>query len=405
VDFDVGHIVAGKYTLVRRLGAGTMGEVWLARHMTLGGEVALKLMEPAHDPALMAVSRFQQEAQIGATLSRRTRHIVSVTDHGEDRGVPYLVMELLEGESLDARILRGPLPPDEVARIVSQVARTLRLAHAEAILHRDLKPANLWLTRDEDGELLVKVLDFGIARARRPQKTRSPLRTGKDIVLGSPSYMSPEQARGLPSLDHRCDLWALAVSAYEALTGEVPFEGQTLSDMFIQICAFRWVPIRQRRPDLSPAIEAFFARAFAPDLAARFASADELADAFAAAAAMAPPSVRIRYLDPHSSLGGQASSLRPRPERRAHRAGIAFAAFAVLLAGAGASLLRNGPTPVRSSEPPPVASDLPATPKAASPLIADATPAPSSAPLPSASPPRTPRPSRPSPSVDKNDVF
>ncbi|MBX3263402.1 MAG: serine/threonine protein kinase [Labilithrix sp.] len=282
MNIDVGQVIAGKYELVKLLGKGAMGEVWLANHNSLGGQFAIKLVEPTDDiEAETAAGRFQLEAQIAAKLSRRTRHIVSVSDHGEENGLAYLVMELLEGESLEARTKRtGALTLPEVAAIVSQVARALSLAHEEGIFHRDLKPANVWLGRDEDGRLLAKLLDFGIARSAKPFRTRTPFATSKDMVLGTPSYMSPEQARGLETLDHRCDLWALAVVAYEALTTRIPFEGETVEDIFLSICTFRVVPALARRADLPPAIEAFFARAFAPTLEERFASAAELTEAF-----------------------------------------------------------------------------------------------------------------------------
>ncbi|HSO38315.1 MAG TPA: serine/threonine-protein kinase [Labilithrix sp.] len=281
MEIDVGQLIAGKYELVRLIGKGAMGEVWLASHNSLGGEFAIKLVKPSdnHDDA-NAAARFQLEAQISAKLSRRTRHIISVSDHGEENGLAYLVMELLEGESLEARITRsGRLSLAETAAIVMQIARALEQAHAEGIFHRDLKPANLFLTRDEEGRLLVKVLDFGIARSNKPFRTRSPVMTGKDMVLGTPSYMSPEQARGLDSLDHRCDVWALAVVAYESLTGDIPWEGETLEDIFLSICTHRVRPILGLRPDLPPAIAQVFERSFAEKLDARFGSALELSDA------------------------------------------------------------------------------------------------------------------------------
>ena len=283
---DVGHLVAGKYKLVRLLGKGAMGEVWLAEHDSLGGEFAIKLVRPeAQDADDSAIARFQQEAQVSAKLSRKTRHIVSVSDHGEEEGLSYLVMELLEGESLEARIDRsGALDLPETVAIVTQVARALGQAHAEQIVHRDLKPANVFLTKDEDGQLLVKLLDFGIARAASPTGKRSPFATGKDMVLGTPSYMSPEQARGLPSLDHRCDLWALAVVAYEALTRTIPWHGESIEDIFLSICTHEWTPVLSRRPGLPPELEGFFARAFADTLDARFRTAAELSEAFVALA-------------------------------------------------------------------------------------------------------------------------
>ena len=281
-QIDVGQVVAGKYELVRLLGKGAMGEVWLAKHASLGGEFAIKLVRPeAREADDSAIARFQQEAQVSAKLSRKTRHIVSVIDHGEENGLAYLVMELLEGESLEARIERsGELDVPETVAIVTQIARALGQAHAEQIVHRDLKPANVFLTQDEDGRLLVKLLDFGIARAAGPDGKRSPFATGKDMVLGTPSYMSPEQARGLPSLDHRCDLWALAVVGYEALTRTIPWDGETIEDIFLSICTHAWTPILNRRPDLPPELEAFFARSFADNLNARFSTAAELSEAF-----------------------------------------------------------------------------------------------------------------------------
>jgi len=264
-EIDVGRRIAGKYELVRLLGKGAMGEVWLATHESLGGEFAIKLVRPSDDiEDETAAGRFQLEAQVSAKLSRKTRHIVSVSDHGEEDGLAYLVMEVLEGESLESRVRHGgAMAVNEVTAIVMQIASALSIAHAEGIFHRDLKPANVYLTKDEDGRLLVKLLDFGIARTVKPMRTRSPFATGKDMVLGTPSYMSPEQARGLETLDYRCDLWALCVCAYEALTGAIPWEGETVEDIFLSICTHRFVPVMTRRPDLPPMLEGIFARAFA----------------------------------------------------------------------------------------------------------------------------------------------
>ena len=346
-QIDVGQIVAGKYELVRLLGKGAMGEVWLARHGSLGGEFAIKLVRPeAQEADESAVARFQQEAQVSAKLSRKTRHIVSVSDHGEDRGLAYLVMEALEGESLDTRIARdGQLELPEAAAVVTQIARALGQAHAEQIVHRDLKPANVFLTRDEDGRLLVKLLDFGIARATRPGSKRSPFATGKDMVLGTPSYMSPEQARGLETLDHRGDLWALAVVAYEMLTGTIPWQGETIEDIFLSICTHEWTPILSRRPDLPPELEGFFARAFAEKLNARFRTAAELSEAFVALAgplgidairAAAPSSPEFHVPQPAPSepdtgpelLGVSVGGTTTR--RRKRRASVAWIVAAVV---------------------------------------------------------------------------
>src|SRR5450755_807640 len=158
MDIDVGHVVGGKYELVRLLGRGSMGEVWSAHHRTLGEKLALKLLTQAPSPdediesRATAAARFQFEAQVAARLSRKTRHIVRVTDHGEEDGLAYLVMEQLEGETFEAVIEReGRVAPGTVTKIVTQVAKALSQAHKEGVLHRDLKPANVFLTQDEEG--------------------------------------------------------------------------------------------------------------------------------------------------------------------------------------------------------------------------------------------------------------
>ncbi len=283
-EIDVGQVIAGKYELVRLLGKGAMGAVWLAKHESLGGEFAIKVVDTASEVATEegAAGRFQLEAQLSARLSRKTRHIVSVSDHGEEDGFAYLVMELLVGESLETRLSRSSLTAAETAAVVAQVGRALGIAHAEGVFHRDLKPANVFLSRDEDGRLLVKLFDFGIARTTGPVKTRSAFATGKDMVLGTPSYMSPEQARGLATLDHRCDLWALAVLSYECLAHRIPWDGESVEDLFLNICTFNFVPLGTVRPDLPRETNGFYERAFATKLDDRFASADELVAAFVA---------------------------------------------------------------------------------------------------------------------------
>ncbi len=293
-----GLVVAGKYALTRPLARGAMGEVWIAKHTSLGGEVAIKFLsrEPAHDgedPAT-AMARFRFEAQVAAKLSRKTRHIVTVTDHGEELGWAYLVMELVDGVSLENRLKQIEMRIEELVPIVWQVARGLAHAHGEGVFHRDLKPANLLLTKDEDGELLVKILDFGIAKTVRQRKiTHSGASqshaTEVGIVLGTPNYMSPEQARGLSTLDHRCDLWALSVVAYEALTSRLPYDGETTADLLVNICSDDPTPVRKYRPELPPDIEGFFKKAFAASIRDRYPDAAALAQAFAEAAKSAIP--------------------------------------------------------------------------------------------------------------------
>ena len=233
-----------------------------------------------------AAARFRFEAQIAARLSRKTRHIVRVTDHGEEDGLAYLVMELLEGHTLDAALEsgNGRLPVEVVADVVTQVSRALTHAHAEGVFHRDLKPANLFVSQDEEGRRLLKVLDFGIARAIHAHRIRGPFATAKGLVFGTPGYMSPEQALASEKLDHRCDLWALSVIAYEALSGHLPTEGADVEEILRNLCAGRLVPLRDRLPRAPEALGEFFARAFADRIESRYSSASELATDFAKAA-------------------------------------------------------------------------------------------------------------------------
>jgi hypothetical protein len=279
-----GTVIAGKYELTRPLGSGSMGDVWVAHHLSLGEDVALKVLgdmppETAEAPAT-AAARFRFEAQVAARLSRRTRHIVRVTDHGDDGGTAYLVMELLEGETLQTRLLRGAVAPAEIGKIVAQVARALTEAHAADVIHRDLKPANIFLAHDEDGGLLVKLLDFGIARTMRTHRVPLAYETGRGLIFGTPAYMSPEQAHPVARLDHRCDLWALATVAYEALTTALPVAGAYTHELFRNLCAHNLVPIHEHDPSLPRALRGFFDRAFAPRPEDRFGTAADLAGAF-----------------------------------------------------------------------------------------------------------------------------
>jgi serine/threonine-protein kinase len=366
-----------------------------------------------------------------------------VTDHGEEGELAYLVMELLDGESLEERIVHAaPLGLGEVSAIVTQIARALGAAHAEGFIHRDVKPGNVFLTRDEDGRLVTKLLDFGIARAKKPVPTRSPFVTAKDTIIGTPSYMSPEQARASEELDGRTDVWSLAVVAYEALTGGMPFEGETLQDVLISIGIGRETPIRDRRADLPEAITPFYAQAFAAEVEDRFPTAHALAQAFARVAGFGdgsrpsitpPPSVSP--VTPAASAQPAARALTAdadltRPATAPRRRWLALAALVSLALVAAAILVLVTAPPRASTTPAPASSATPALPSASSDLpaaeppprtAAPATSASASAPaaqaprraLPSvtstvpavAPPPPAPHAPAPARSIDRSEVF
>jgi serine/threonine protein kinase len=266
----------GNYELVRCVGRGGMGSVWEARHTSLGTPVAIKFVEGELDDE--ARRRFENEARAAAAL--QTSHVIRVFDHGvSDEGKPYIVMELLAGESLESRLARvGRLSIADTARILAQACRAIDAAHREGIVHRDLKPENLFLARDEDGIETVKVLDFGVAKINKPEwDGMASTRSG--TILGTPFYMSPEQGRGLKDVDARSDLWSLGVIAYECVVGRLPFDGATLGALLVEICTAP-IPVPSRtRSDVPAAFDGFFARACARDPNERFSSATELATA------------------------------------------------------------------------------------------------------------------------------
>jgi serine/threonine protein kinase len=325
-----GRIVGGRYELVRLLGRGSMGAVWLANHTTLGEHVALKLMDPtaeavSSEDASTSAARFRFEAQVAARLSRKTQHVVRVTDHGHDGPVPYLVMELLEGQTLEQALARGPMGIAEVSELVTQIARGLEAAHAEGILHRDLKPANVFLADVGEGRSVSKLLDFGVAWGGGAARFGAPYATARGLIVGTPGYMSPEQAAA-SELDVRSDVWSLAAIAYEALTGELPIVGRDRDDMLTNLRACRTIPLRYRRPEMPASLDRFFERAFAPRIDARHATCAELAIAFEQAiAGHVPPTAR-------PSRAGRSSAAHARAKRLAPFAALALLAAAGLWA-------------------------------------------------------------------------
>jgi serine/threonine protein kinase/class 3 adenylate cyclase len=264
--------IANRYELHAAIGEGAMGHIWKAFDRHLQRAVALKLMAPAHATSETSRSRFELEAMAIAKLCNQ--HVVQIHDYGFDDGAPYIVMELLEGEDLESRLGRaGRLPLSTILPIVNGASRGLSAAHGVGIVHCDLKPANIFLARTDAGQV-VKILDFGVATMMDNHITAPEL-------VGTPAYMSPEQIR-CAQVDHRTDLWALAVVVYRALTAAHPFQGQKLSSMIVNIAVAPFPRPSSIVPELSPEVDAFFERALAKNPAQRFSTAREFAAAFAA---------------------------------------------------------------------------------------------------------------------------
>src|SRR5882724_13366176 len=267
-------LVAGKYRLSTLIGRGGMGSVWEGTHLTLGTQVAVKFIEAEYAESPEARNRFESEARAAAKL--RSKHVVEVYDHGvTDDGRPFIVMEYLRGEPLDKRLDRvGRLPAKDTARMLMQVCRALSKAHAAGIVHRDLKPENIFLVwDDEDGADVAKVVDFGIAKfTDSALGNSSATRTGS--VLGTPYYMSPEQARGLRSVDYRSDLWSVGVIAYRCIVGVLPFEGEAVGDLLVKLCTSPLpIPSLAAPESVPPGFDAWFAKALTREPEGRFASA------------------------------------------------------------------------------------------------------------------------------------
>lgn len=276
----IGEVLAGKYRIDRVLGQGGMGVVVAATHVHLRQQVAIKfLLKGARGDV---VARFLREARAAARL--KSEHVARVLDVGElPNGSPYMVMEYLEGSDLEGVLAqRGPLPVDEAVLHVLQACEAIAEAHAAGIVHRDLKPANLFLTRMPDGSGSVKVLDFGISKDTTEDPTeQSASLTRTTAVLGSPSYMAPEQMRSTRDADARADIWSLGVILYELLTGAVPFVAESFVELALKVISEEPASPRSYRPDLPPALEAAILRCIRKEPQERFPNVGELAAAIA----------------------------------------------------------------------------------------------------------------------------
>jgi len=400
LDLLVGSTVAGKYHIDRLIGRGGMGAVFQATNAAIGKRVALKFLGAQTSRDSDAATRFQREAE-AASLAE-SPHIVQIFDSGQsEQGLPFLVMELLTGEDLRARLRReGRLDAETAVRIGSQILKALRQAHGAGIVHRDLKPDNVFLCRHEDEPSSVKIVDFGISKVR--QQPGVDTLTHKGTVLGTAFYMSPEQAQSFPDLDGRTDLFSVGALLYEMLAGQPPHSAPTYEAVLIAICTRDAADVRALAPDVPEKLSRVVARALRRERDERYESAqDMLSDLEAALRDSRALSTKTRA----ASGAWLNAPKRPGAERYrtlvfavvAALGGFAVAAY-LIARGRGASLepvTASAPTSA-SAGPQPLASSAGAP-----------APAPSAATLASADiakarpSPATPRSREPKPVVKK----
>jgi serine/threonine protein kinase len=271
----------GRFEILSLLGAGGMGEVYLAKDAQLGRQVALKLLPREFTAHSDRLQRFEREARAASALNHP--NIITIHDIGETAGIHFIATEYIEGEMLRRRIAHGRVPLGEALEIALQVANALDIAHSAGIIHRDIKPENIM--QRPDG--YVKVLDFGLAKLIEPKPAQSPatsqmdtpplaLETSAGMIVGTANYMSPEQARGL-KVDRRSDLWSLGVTLYEMVAGTSPFTGQTMTDVLVSIVDRQPSRLTQLIPDLPVELERIVMKALAKDCDERYQSAKDIA--------------------------------------------------------------------------------------------------------------------------------
>ena len=367
----VGQVIADRYHVVKKLGAGGMGQVYLAEHVKMGRRSAIKVMNPSmvHDPD--AVARFNREASNASRITHP--NVCAIYDFGETAdGVIYLAMEFIEGESLTALIERdGALVVPRAADIFLQVAEALQAAHDLGIAHRDLKPDNIMLVRGRDGRDVVKVVDFGIAKAISGDEAGQKV-TKTGLVVGTPEFMSPEQLSG-DKVDGRSDLYSLALVLYQMLTGKLPFQAESAQEIMVKRLTDEPAPLTVTRPDLTfpNGLQQTFDTALARMPAERYQQVSKYATDVAAvtgrARGAAAPTPATRSVDTEARtqvLGAgearaaaiaatrtSAATAHRAPSRK--RSPVPLVVGAVVMlggAGAGVILLKGGQAPPAASD-------------------------------------------------------
>jgi serine/threonine-protein kinase len=389
------EIIASRYRVVRELGRGGMGVVYVVEHTRTGDQVALKLLHGAAAEDPHSIERFKREARASARI--KSDHVVKVIDADvapERENAPFLVMELLNGADLKHEVeTAGKLPADKVLEYLGQAARALDKSHSIGIVHRDLKPENLFIHRREDGTTVLKILDFGISKivaGEAPSDMTGAGITSTGSVMGTPLYMAPEQARGrVNEIGATTDVWAMGLIAISLLTGEIYWPANTVAELMAQILSDPMYPPTQRWSWLPPGIDSWFARSCARDPKERFTSVGQQVKALAAALNLAPssdPAIAVAGQTPVlsvtpptvPSLSGVATTGAISSDRRATTATatrmplMAAAAVALIaVAGTSAWVLKG-----RSAAPPPPTDTLPPPKAEPAPVVTAASPPP-----------------------------
>jgi tRNA A-37 threonylcarbamoyl transferase component Bud32 len=309
----VGQVLSERYRVERLLGKGGMGAVYEGRHVVVGKRVAIKMLHEEFAANEEVLKRFYREAQAAAAIGHK--NIIDIMDVGVTTlNEPYIVMEYLEGEDLESMLQRtGPLSVEATCGILEPALQALGAAHVKGIVHRDLKPANIFLVRNEGAAPTVKLIDFGISKFSGGTAGTKLTQTGS--LLGTPAYMSPEQARGLGDVDHRTDIYAMGVILYQMLTGTLPFMADNYNALLVSVLTEVPRAPREIRPEIPLDMEALVLKELSKAPAMRSQSTGEMLTAFAALAAfgerasgMSLLGTQLRTGVAHGDLGGKRGS-------------------------------------------------------------------------------------------------